>query len=150
MSCASGCCLAGTCVPVARQGHETCGFFGDACNRCQNSENCVGGKCDPSIDVDAGFVAPVGSPCGQDRDCASNGQSFCIPEFSAGMSTGFVGGYCSRLCQNVMCPSNARCVAAQTSGGGTTNVCLAACVSAAQCRTGYVCDATSGQSVCLP
>ncbi|MDP1829466.1 MAG: hypothetical protein Q8L48_39735 [Archangium sp.] len=150
VSCRSGCCLGSSCVPVLQQGHDVCGFFGDRCTQCGFDEGCVGGKCEPVVITIDGGSGTVGGPCLQDFDCGSDGLSFCFPEFSGGQSTGFVGGYCSRMCDNGPCPANASCVEAQTSGGGVVNICLTSCGSVAQCRMGYQCDNTVGTGVCLP
>lgn len=148
VSCASGCCLGGNCVPVIAQGNSVCGFFGDACTACGVNEGCVGGKCLPSGN-DAGFSG-VGGPCSQDSNCGNDGQDFCIPEFSGGQPTGFVGGYCSRMCDGQPCPFNSACVEAETGGGDIINICLATCFGAS-CRMGYQCDNMGGGSgVCLP
>ena len=147
-SCISGCCLGGNCVPVNQQGNGACGFFGDACRACGTNEGCVSGRCQPVIGLDAGLSA-VGGPCTQDPDCGNDGLAFCIPEVSGGQPTGFPGGYCSRMCDTASCPPDSRCVEAQTQGGGTVNVCLASCMSQANCRHSYQCDSMSG-GICLP
>ena len=144
MSCASGCCLLGNCLPVMAQSNNACGFFGDACTACGLNESCAGGKCLPSA-ADAGFSA-VGSPCMQDSNCGDDGQNFCIPEFSGGQPTGFTGGYCSRMCDGQPCPFGAACLEVQTGGGDITDICFATCMGAS-CRMGYQCDMSG---VCLP
>ena len=149
VSCLSGCCLGNNCVPVMAQGHDVCGFFGDRCSACGFDEGCVGGKCEPVMTTDSGVFTNIGGPCTQDFDCGSDGQSFCIPEFSGGMSTGFINGYCSRMCDMTPCPSGA-CVEAQTSGGGIVNICVSTCQNTSSCRMGYQCDLQSGLGVCLP
>lgn len=150
VSCPNGCCLGNSCVPVLQQGNAVCGFFGDRCRPCAFDEGCVSGKCEPVITpFDAG-AGTVGGPCFQDFDCGNDGLAFCIPEFSGGTSTGFVGGYCSRMCDNAPCPVGASCVEAETSGGGVVNICFTSCMGVVQCRMGYQCDTTVGTGVCLP
>lgn len=147
-SCISGCCLGGNCVPVNQQGNSVCGFFGEVCRACGATEGCVSGQCQPVVFVDAGM--PIGGACVQDSNCGVNdGLGFCIPEVSGGQPTGFPGGYCSRMCDMTPCPPEGRCVEAQTQGGGVVNICLASCMSQANCRMGYLCDTNSG-GVCLP
>ena len=146
VNCAGGCCLGNNCVTPMQQGHEVCGFFGDVCGRCGFDEGCVGGKCQPVIVFDGGTTnARVGDPCFDDFNCSNDGLSFCIPEES-----GFPEGYCSRMCDTELCPSNAACVEAQTTGGEVVNICLLACQAVAQCRMGYQCDLWAGQRVCRP
>lgn len=58
-------------------------------------------------------------------------------------------GYCSEFCDLMTddCAAGALCVdAGLPSGNG---ICLDECVSHADCRSGYYCDAASG-SVCVP
>jgi hypothetical protein len=149
VSCASGCCLGNNCVPVMAQGNSVCGFFGDVCARCALDEGCVAGRCVPAGPVDAGMTSSVGGPCFDDFDCGDDGIAFCIPGFSGGQPTGFVDGYCSRTCDQQPCPLNSTCVEAETSGGGTINICLSECFGNS-CRMGYVCEMQGIGGVCLP
>lgn len=144
MSCPTGCCVGGRCLTTTLQDNSLCGFFGDQCRACAFNEGCVGGKCIPLTNFDAG-TAVVGGPCRADPDCGNDGQWFCIPENSGGQPTGFTGGYCSRMCDNAPCP-NGTCIQAETSDGNIINICLASCMTATDCRSTYICD----QSVCLP
>ncbi|MDP3153706.1 MAG: hypothetical protein Q8N23_13590 [Archangium sp.] len=148
MSCSSGCCLGGSCVPVNLQGQNTCGFFGDACKSCSRDEGCTSGRCQQVI-FDAGVASSIGGPCADDSNCGNDGQSFCIPEFSGGQPTGFTGGYCSRTCDNEPCPMNGVCVEAETGGGDIVNICLAGCPNNI-CRAGYQCEMQGMSAVCLP
>ena len=137
-------------MPTNQQGHEVCGFFGDVCGRCAFDEGCVGGKCQPVIMFDGGNpFAAIGDSCIDDFDCGNDGLTFCIPEESGGQPTGFPGGYCSRLCDMELCPGNAACIEAQTTGGEIINICLRSC-SATQCRMGYQCSLRDNQAVCFP
>lgn len=149
MSCQQGCCLGNNCVPLNQQGNSSCGFFGLQCSACAPNETCGSGKCQPVIELDAGTLSPIGDTCVTDSNCGNDGLSFCIPEFSGGQPTGFVGGYCSRTCENTMCPLNSACVEAATSGGDTIFLCLAECFSST-CRMGYQCEQTGNGGVCLP
>ncbi len=149
MTCASGCCVGVSCVPVSRQSQTTCGLFGDACRSCSQDESCLSGRCQEVITFDAGFVSAIGGPCADDSNCGNDGQSFCIPEFSSGQPTGFTGGYCSRTCDNEPCPMNGVCVEAETGGGDIVNICLAGCPNNI-CRAGYQCEMQGMSGVCLP
>lgn len=143
-TCPGGCCANQTCVPLTFQSNTLCGNFGQSCMLCGTNTGCVNGACVPVVNpIDAGIV---GSGCSDDIACGNDGISFCIPESSGGMPTGFVGGYCSRFCDNVSCPAKSTCVEAQNSGGNIVHICLAACVTEAECRMGYGCD----QDVCVP
>ncbi|MFO0598910.1 MAG: hypothetical protein U0228_26620 [Myxococcaceae bacterium] len=151
-TCPGGCCIEPLCVPVTRQTNTLCGFNGLTCSACPMGQVCSFGKCvlagfDAGV-RDAGFTGAVGSACLTSQQCIGglDAGAFCIPEFSGGMSTGFVGGYCSQFCENAGCPTNAVCTAAQDSMGNTIHVCLAACNSTFDCRSGYQC----GGGVCFP
>lgn len=127
-----------------QQANSVCGFFGNACSPCGMNEGCVNGQCQRVIFTDAGTI---GGACMLDSNCGSDNLSFCIPEISGGQPTGFAGGYCSRFCDNEPCPPEARCIEAETEGGGTVNICLAGCMAQAACRPGYQCQP---DGVCLP
>jgi hypothetical protein len=45
MSCASGCCSAGSCVPAAAQNNAACGNGGATCQSCLPGAPCQGGVC---------------------------------------------------------------------------------------------------------
>ena len=147
MSCVTGCCLRDNCVPVNQQGHDVCGFFGDACKACNVDQGCVNGVCQLATRFDGGTAA-IGGPCVDDSNCGNDGLSFCIPETSAGQPSGFPGGYCSRLCDVEPCPAG-RCTEVQTQSGGTAMICLSSCVTQMNCRPSYQCEAGLG-GVCLP
>jgi hypothetical protein len=153
LSCPGGCCAGDRCVPFTFQGQSLCGGGGDLCRRCPMSERCISGACVATPDAgppDAGPPGAVGSPCTSDGHCGNDGFSFCIPANANGEPTGFVGGYCSRLCDNAPCPTGARCVAADDGAGGEVNICLAGCMTVAQCRMGYFCETGFGPGVCVP
>ena len=149
MSCANGCCMNNICVRPMLQRNDMCGLSGQLCGRCGMNEGCVGGRCLPAIDVDAGMGnRPIGAPCEGDFQCGTDGLSFCIPAVSGGQPSGFTDGYCSRTCDQAPCPQSSTCVEAEASGGGTVNICLAECGS---CRMGYQCEQQGGSlGVCLP
>ena len=149
-SCLSGCCFGDRCVPFNSQGSAVCGAFGQVCQACGLNEGCLAGKCQPAFGIDGGNTGVVGGACTTDQSCGSDGLGFCIPALDpTGVSTGFVGGYCSRMCDNAPCPAGASCIPAQTSTGGTVNVCFASCMNQVSCRPGYRCDTQNG-GVCVP
>jgi len=149
-SCQSGCCFGDRCVPFNSQGNPVCGAFGQVCMACGPNEGCVAGKCQPVFVIDGGTTGVIGAACTTDQSCGSDGLGFCIPAFDpSGQSTGFVGGYCSRMCDNTPCPPGGSCIPAQTSTGGTVNVCFASCMTQVSCRMGYRCDTQNG-GICVP
>lgn len=151
-TCPNGCCVGVRCVPLSSQSVDACGEGGLACARCGANEACRDGRCWSVFDTDGGGPPPlVGTPCTADTQCGGDGLSFCIPELDpSGTNTGFAGGYCSRFCDASSCPAGARCVPAETSTGGTVNLCVATCSDASGCRTGYRCDTSAGAGICLP
>jgi hypothetical protein len=72
----------------------------------------------------------VGSACGT-----------CAPGLVCDASA--PGGYCTRQCMGNDCGANAYCYSV-----GSASVCLAACSSNQDCRTGYACQGQPG--VCFP
>jgi hypothetical protein len=86
---------------------------------------------------------PVGEACGDQFQCGPIG--FCIGE-----DQGFPDGYCSQDCSQggQPCPMGADC-----RGFGMGNaICLDACASNPECRTGYICVQVGldPQRVCWP
>ena len=81
----------------------------------------------------------IGSRCSTSLDCAG-ATSVCV--------TSVPNGYCTQPCSaSAHCPSLSTCVV-QTAGA-TTGACFAQCETAADCRTGYSCNALSnGTHVC--
>jgi serine protease len=99
---------------------------------------------------DAG-IPPIGSAC--TTDCGAG--RLCVPE-SAPTQTGYVGGYCSALCNNGICPAGSSCVN-DSIGGFSVSFCKANCATPGMgqgsCRAGYVCANGTGsaaQGVCTP
>lgn len=150
VNCASGCCLNERCVPISVQSTAVCGRNAERCTTCAMGQACGMGVCFTPGGQDAGPPGSVGSPCRLDTECGTDGLSFCIPENSGGQPTGFVGGYCSRLCDMTPCPGTAECVPAEDGSGGTVNICIASCMNDSQCRAGYICETGFGAGLCLP
>ena len=90
----------------------------------------------------------VGTPCRVDADCPDmlNTTPFCFTD-----ADGYPGGYCTAPCQVLCSDLSSVCV------GGVFLVegqCHAACMSNADCRTGYTCQEVQTlagvSSACLP
>lgn len=150
VNCVSGCCLNDRCVSLNLQSTSVCGRNAERCTACAMGQACGMGQCFTPGGQDAGPPGLVGSPCRGDTECGTDGLSFCIPENSGGQPTGFVGGYCSRLCDMAPCPGTAECVPAEDGSGGTVNICIASCMNDSQCRAGYICETGFGAGLCLP
>ncbi len=90
------------------------------------------GKCEVILPE----LAPVGSGCGVDSDCADG---WCLEEVDPQMGpTGWVGGSCSMPCgAGIGCSAGTACVVLEAAGW-----CLPPCGAMGQpeCREGYVCD----------
>ena len=138
-SCAIGCCLSGVCVQPWLESDATCGTQGQLCHACPPGTGCGAGQCVPNTSLDGG-TSPIGGACVTDAQCGSDGLSFCLTE-----PNGFPGGYCSRSCDAVPCPTG-QCVQVQDPNGQVLNVCFSSCMGSLTCRMGYSCQ----QNFCLP
>ncbi|RMG10901.1 MAG: hypothetical protein D6729_18845, partial [Deltaproteobacteria bacterium] len=93
----------------------------------------------------------VGDPCVRLRDCAGGFVGVCFFEDNGA----FVGGYCSRRCDDVPCPAGSVCTQfkIQNASGQveTVSYCFVAC-NGGGCRPGYTCQVPEGntEAVCFP
>lgn len=112
----------------------------------------------PFTGLDAGMPSFIGAPCVNSGQCTSPSNAFCIQDVLPGLgASGFVGGYCSALCNMVSCAAGSSCQSVTGfSSGITQQVCLKDCnfprTGQSNCRNGYVCEGTTGAALgaCLP
>ena len=169
-SCLGGAqCIQGACTILEPKDAGTCGAQGEGCCpsfMCDAGLQCLFGVCQPEATQDAGHDAgtpdagmqdagtpdagsggtlPIGEPCTQSAQCASN---VC-------RIINFPGGYCTRTCT-----TNAECGAGATCGTDPANasarICLKTCAEAGTtsgCRPDYVCEKRAhpnGTPACVP
>jgi hypothetical protein len=104
---------------------------GDGLYDCNDPSSCQSQPaCTPGANA-------VGQPCTLHNECFSTKNNpLCLDE----NHVGYPGGYCSRYCDPAVpadCGASAICV---PQGPNGENVCMQACTSNAQCRTGYFCQ----------
>lgn len=92
-------------------------------------------------------AANIGAPCRADLECAApeNVEPLCAVELDySGNPTGYADGMCIAMnCEDdAACGAGARCVQ------GPVNLCVPACETATDCRTGYTCETTT--QTCAP
>ncbi len=165
-------CVQGDCVtPVQDAGG--CGAAGESCCpsfMCDQGLSCLFGVCQPGVQQDGGTsdagvkdggmpdsgtdagtdagtggTLPIGEPCTQSAQCASN---LC-------RIVNFPGGYCTRACS-----SDGECGAGATCGidphNAPARICLKTCAQAGTpsgCRPDYVCEKRAhpaGTPACVP
>ena len=141
-TCANGCCSGGTCVTGTS--NTACGTRGVACASCTSPAQCNANQVCSATDLATG------------SSCTATTQCYQPVLGTAECRTAWPGGYCTGTCllTNQVCGG--------FFGFGTgwctpAGVCLEECTSAgtgqSTCRTGYVCDFSSGagsQGVCVP
>lgn len=148
----------GMCLPVCASDEE-CGGTA-VCNR-------DSGRCEaPPVDVGG---APHGSPCANATDCRSR---FCSIEGTATNPSGWVGGMCLGNCRIAdgfnttnffsgdtlpagTCVEGAVCIPGNGYAEGDLGTCYDDCTVDGDCRTGYGCRKTFGDStftngICVP
>lgn len=151
ISCASGCCAFGRCLPTSMQNNFACGIAGGMCNQCNGGTSCQSGVCVPNTTPDGGVVQvlPTGSACTAMSSC----EGFCLEATQFGQSTGYPGGYCTATCGNGTTCTSGLCVTESVFGQPVSN-CRATCTGAGQgsCRAGYICTPSpvSSASYCRP
>lgn len=110
------------------------GYFDCEDSDCSASPSCVSG------------TAPAGAPCTASTDCAATGSDpACFTD-----SMGWPSGYCTEWCNPFAagsCASGSECIDYGVNGTDS-GLCLDKCVSSADCRAGYECEAT--EKVCFP
>jgi hypothetical protein len=115
----------------------------------------------PTVGMDGGSpdagTSFIGSPCLNAGQCTNPSNAFCIQDVIPGVgASGFVGGYCSTLCNAAACVAGASCQTVTGSFGFTQQLCLRDCTGPrtgqSNCRNGYVCEGTTGTAVgaCTP
>jgi hypothetical protein len=106
--------------------------------QCGAPDGCCPGGCTASTDGDCmPGSSPIGGPCVQPADCASQA---CAPE-----SNGFPGGYCFGICStDANCPAGSHC--------GFGGACVDSCMASTECRAGYGCADLDGdlRRECMP
>jgi hypothetical protein len=99
--------------------------------------NCQGTPtCEPGM-------TPTGSQCDAHSECvANNGDPICFAEPDFGW--GWEDGYCSEYCDLALNDCSSGAVCADTGLPSGNGVCLEACTTHTDCRSGYYCDAAYG------
>ena len=114
---------------------------GDDLIDCEDPTTCQGtAACTPG-------TGAVGTPCDANTDCAATGgDPACFSDAGAGWPM----GYCTEFCDPVAndCGAGSTCVDAGLESG--SGLCLDVCVTAADCRAGYICDEIAGGMFCMP
>lgn len=107
---------------------------------CPNNGKCVNGKCEAGGSGTGGHPGDLGKTCSAQSECAGK----CISKQGGGI------GMCTKDCSDSsQCGGSGYvCVGL----GSTLRVCLKACTSSSDCRTGISCVDASGQGdlYCLP
>jgi hypothetical protein len=93
MTCASGCCGFGRCVPPNQQQDFACGTGGGMCQQCPRGNSCVNGTCQGGTTVDAGTPGCSALSC--PTGCCAFGR--CIMQQS-----NFTCGLGGAMCQQCM------------------------------------------------
>ena len=140
MTCASGCCGFGRCLPPAQQQNFACGTGGAMCQQCQGGTTCRMGVCLPNVQPDGGTLPPLptGSACNAMMAC----EGFCLEESQFGQPSGYRGGYCTAQCGPTQPCSSGVCVTENVFGtmaSSCRSTCSAPGTGQSTCRQGYVC-----------
>jgi hypothetical protein len=100
---------------------------------CQSLPDCVPG------------ASATGAACSKQTECAANhNDPICLDE-----KHGYVGGYCSEFCDLAAPDCTGSAVCADIGLQSIHGACLAACMTDADCRTGYSCvDKGLSSKVC--
>lgn len=151
MTCPTGCCTNGICVPSSAQSTAFCGFGGQTCQSCFPGEQCLGGFCKSGAGggggggVGGGGGATVCNAANCNGCCSGN---TCIPDvFQSPTNCGFGGQACAacapgNFCQFGKCTPGG--VGGGAGGGGGTGSC-----GSMTCASGCCASSPVG-SVCVP
>lgn len=115
LSCPSGCCRNGVCVPASMQTDAMCGLNGATCTGCPGGQSCFSGKCAMSAQCNPNNCAGC---------CAG---SICIATSFQTVTNCGVGG---KVCTS--CPAGQLC----TNGACTMNPCSGNNCPGGCCRNG--------------
>ncbi|MCU0696730.1 MAG: hypothetical protein MUC96_09390 [Myxococcaceae bacterium] len=133
VTCGSGCCAFGRCLPPSQQQNFACGTGGGMCQQCGGGSRCVNGTCQGGGAPDAGMpntCDAVSCPSG----CCAFGR--CITQQS-NFTCGLAGAMCQQCQGGTSCRMGA-CLPAMLPDGGTPQVLPAG----SACNATSLCDGT--------
>jgi len=117
------------------------GYTCQTASSASGKQVCAPAGTDPDDGYEVGGGPNTGQPCQQNSDC---GSGVCM------QSDGFEGGYCTEPdCGSGgsgSCEGDATCL----DNDRGPNVCLVNCSGDGGCRSGYTCESTGSDDVCVP